>query len=313
MSELREDLLTGARVIVAPGRSVRPDTFRTDGPTLPSSVPACPFCDGNEHETPPEVERRGSGDPQTPGWRVRVVPNKYPLVGVGGVGDHQLPGAHEVVVLSPAHDRSFADLDDAAVVEVFEVLRDRIATHLADGHTHAHAFINHGKPAGASIEHPHAQVIALDFVPPFVDAMLDRFAAAQRDLLRDALDEARAEDLTITDSNAVSWCPPASEMPYAARCALPFGRQRFDIAADGELQAVALTVRDYLARLRTVLGDVPYNVTINTAPAADDRPYHWWIDILPRLTVAAGFEHATGLAVCTIAPEAAAAAIREAR
>jgi UDPglucose--hexose-1-phosphate uridylyltransferase len=306
MSELREDLLTGARVIVAPGRSVRPDTFRTDGPQLPSSVPACPFCEGNEHETPPEVARRGSGDPQTAGWRVRVVPNKYPLVGEG-VG-----GAHEVVVLSPPHDRSFADLDDAAAVEVFEVLRDRIGAHLADGHTHAHAFINHGKPAGASIEHPHAQVIALDFVPPFVDAMLDRFAAAHRDLVHDVLDEARVENLMIADGDAACWCPPASEMPYAARCASPLGRRRFDIAADGELRAVALTLRDYLARLRTVLGDVPYNVTINTAPAADDRPYHWWLDILPRLTVPAGFEHATGLAVCTIAPEAAAAAIREA-
>ncbi len=305
MSELREDLLTGARVIVAPGRSVRPDTFRTDVPRLPSSVPACPFCDGNEHETPPEVDRRGAGDPDTPGWRVRVVPNKYPLVGEG------LRGAHEVVVLSPAHDRSFADLDDAAVVEVFEVLRDRIGRHLADGHTHTHAFINHGKPAGASIEHPHAQVIALDFLPPFVDAMLDRFAAAHRDLVHDALDEARAENLMIVDGDAACWCPPASEMPYAARCALPFGRQRFDIATDGELRAVALALRDYLSQLRTVLGDVPYNVTINTAPAADDRPYHWWLDILPRLTVPAGFEHATGLAVCTVAPEAAAAAIRE--
>jgi UDPglucose--hexose-1-phosphate uridylyltransferase len=138
---------------------------------------------------------------------VRVVPNKYPLVGVG------LGGAHEVVVLSPAHDRSFADLDDAAAAEVFEVLRDRIGRHLADGHTHAHAFINHGKAAGASIEHPHAQVIALDFVPPFVDGMLDRFAAAHRDLVHDALDEARAQNLTIADDDAACWCPPARSCP----------------------------------------------------------------------------------------------------
>jgi UDPglucose--hexose-1-phosphate uridylyltransferase len=304
MSELREDLLTGARVIVAPGRSVRPDTFRTRASQLPSTSASCPFCAGNEHETPPEVARRGAGEPETPGWRVRVVPNKYPLVGEG------VRGAHEVVVLSPAHDRSFADLDDAAAVEIFDVLRDRIGSHLAEGHTHAHAFINHGKPAGASIEHPHAQVIALDFVPPFVDAMLDRFAGAHRDLVHGALDEARAADLLIADGDAVCWCPPAPEVPYMARCALPFGRQRFDIAADGEVRAIALAVRDYLTRLRLVLGDVPYNVIINTAPAADDRPYHWWIDIIPRLTVTAGFEHATGLTVCTVAPEAAAAAIR---
>ncbi|MET1003550.1 MAG: galactose-1-phosphate uridylyltransferase, partial [Acidimicrobiia bacterium] len=109
MPELRDDSLTGARVIVAPGRSARPDAFRVQAPASPAAVASCPFCAGNEHETPPEVARTGSGQPETPGWRVRVVPNKYPIVGEG------LAGAHEVVIFSPAHNRSFADLDpDAA-------------------------------------------------------------------------------------------------------------------------------------------------------------------------------------------------------
>jgi UDPglucose--hexose-1-phosphate uridylyltransferase len=305
MSELRDDLLTGARVIVAPGRSVRPDTFRTAAPALPATVPACPFCDGNESETPPEVARTGPGDPDTRGWRVRVVPNKYPIVGAG------LGGAHEVVVLSPAHNCSVADLDDGDIVEMFGVLRDRMARHLADGHTHVHTFINHGKAAGASIEHPHAQVIALDFVPPFVDMVLDRFASAQRDLVQDAIEEARSGTLVVTDGEVVSWCPPASITAYALRCAMPFGRQRFDIAADREVRAIAFAIRDVLQRLRSVFGDVPYNVVVNTAPAADERPYHWWIDILPRLAVTAGFEQATGLSVCTVDPASAAAALRE--
>jgi UDPglucose--hexose-1-phosphate uridylyltransferase len=304
-SELREDLVTGALVVVAPGRSTRPDTFRTAAPALPATVPACPFCGGNECETPPEVARTGPGAPDTPAWRVRVVPNKYPIVGDG------VPGAHEVVVLSPAHDRSFADLDDDAVAEVFLVLRERLAFHLAHGHRHAHAFINHGKPAGASIEHPHAQVIALDFVPPFVDRVLDRFAAAQRDLVHDAIDEARSAGCLVGDGDVVTWCPPASNTSYALRCALPYGRQRFDTAADGEVRATAIAVRDVLVRLRDVLGDVPYNVLIDTAPADDSRPFHWWIDITPRLNVTAGFEQATGLNVCTIAPDAAAAELRD--
>ena len=95
------------------------------------------------------------------------------------------------------------------------------------------------------------------------------------------------------------------------RCALPFGRRRFDNASDGEVRAVALAVRDLLTRLRDVLGDVPYNVVINTPPPDDTRPFHWWIDVTPRLTVTAGFEAATGLNVCTVAPDAAAAALLE--
>jgi UDPglucose--hexose-1-phosphate uridylyltransferase len=307
VSELRDDIVTGARVIVAPGRSVRPDTFRAPAAPLPATVPACPFCDGNEHETPPEVARRGEGAPDAPGWRVRVVPNKYPIVGDG------LGGAHEVVVLSTAHDRSLADLDDDATVEVFAMLRDRIAKHLADGHAHAHAFLNHGKPAGASIEHPHAQVIALDFVPPFVDHVLDRFASSQRDLVQDAIEEARAGSYVVDEGEAVVWCPPASAIAYAMRCALPFGRRRFDVAADGEVRATARATVAALRRLRDVLGDVPYNLVINTAPGEDDRPFHWWIDVLPRLAVTAGFEEATGLTVCTVAPEAAVTALRGGR
>jgi UDPglucose--hexose-1-phosphate uridylyltransferase len=305
VSELREDVITGARVIVAPGRSTRPDTFRTAAAALPPSVPACPFCEGNEHDTPPEVARCGPGEADTPGWRVRVVPNKYPIVGEG------VAGVHEVVVLSPAHDRSFADLDVDAAIEVLVVVRERIARHLMAGYRHAHAFVNHGKPAGASIEHPHAQVIALDFVPPFVDRVLDRFAAAQRDLVHDAIDEARAGNCIVDDGDVVTWCPPASTVPYAMRCAMPFGRQRFDSASDGEVRAVAVAVRGLLTRLRDVVGDAPYNVVINTPPPDDARPFHWWIDVTPRLTVTAGFEDATGLHVCTVAPEAAAAALLE--
>ena len=194
----------------------------------------------------------------------------------------------------PPTTDSVADLDEDAVVEVFGVMRDRVAKQLADGHVHAHTFVNHGRPAGASIEHPHAQVVALDFIPPFTNHMLERFERTQRDLVRDAIDEARNGPYVIVDDEIVTWSPPASTASYTVRCALPFGRQRFDLAADREIRAVALGVKDVLRRLRAVLGDVPYNVVVHTAPGADERPFHWWIDIVPRLSVTAGFEHATG-------------------
>src|SRR3954462_7296221 len=125
MPELREDMLTGALVIVAPERASRPDTHNdNDAPPAPRE---CPFCEGDEDQTPPEVFRTGSGAPNTPGWRVRVVPNLYPVVGDG------VPGAPEVAVFSPNHDRSFARLDDDQAAEVFTVLRDRCAVHLSSG------------------------------------------------------------------------------------------------------------------------------------------------------------------------------------
>jgi UDPglucose--hexose-1-phosphate uridylyltransferase len=324
VSELREDLVTGARVIVAPDRAVRPDTFRTPGPVLPAAVDTCPFCDGHEGDTPPEVARTGPGSPDTPGWRVRVVPNKYPIVSDGAnvaepaggarktdaTRGRGVAGAHEVVVLSGAHDKSFADLDDDQVTDVFVMVRDRIRHHLDAGFRHAHAFINHGKPAGASIEHPHAQVLALDFVPPFVDDVLERFATMQRDLVDDARDEARDAGSMVDETEVACWCPPASTSAYLVRCAHPDGQPRFDRAGDRETRAMALAVRDQLRNLRDVLGDAPYNVVVNTAPRDDARPYHWWIDITPRLSVTAGFEQATGLSVCTVAPDAAARFLR---
>src|SRR5215813_902811 len=113
MQELLVDELTGDRVIIAPARSLRPDTFRVDAAPKPAAVTSCPFCEGNESETPPEVARVGPGAPDTPGWTVRVVPNKYPIVGDG------VAGAHEVVVLSPAHNSDLGLLNPAAAADVF--------------------------------------------------------------------------------------------------------------------------------------------------------------------------------------------------
>jgi len=132
-----------------------------------------------------------------------------------------IPGVHEVLVLSPAHDRQLDALSPEGATAAVRALRDRAAHHLDAGFVHAQTLINHGRASGASIEHPHAQIVALAFTPPFVDATLNRFASAGRDLVADAIEVARRGPCLVRDAAAVSWCPPASVSPFNIRLAVP--------------------------------------------------------------------------------------------
>jgi len=298
MQQLLTDELTGDRVILAPARALRPDTFRVDAASLPATVASCPFCGGNERDTPPEVARLGTGAPDTAGWTLRVVPNKYPIVGDG------VAGAHEVVIFSPAHDADLGALPEPGAADALSTLRDRARFHLDHGFRYAQAFVNQGKAAGASIEHPHAQLVALDLVPPRAQARLDRFTpTAFRD----------DQEHRVADGAVVVWCPPASPTPFTMRLAPADGGPRFDEADDDSTGAVGTALRDAIARIRSVLGDVAYNVMIASAPRGHIEPFRWWVDVVPRITVAAGFEIATGLSVNIVAPADAAAALRAAR
>jgi UDPglucose--hexose-1-phosphate uridylyltransferase len=295
MQQLLVDELTGDRVILAPARALRPDTFRVHAEPLPASVATCPFCGGNEHDTPPEVARLGPGEPDSPGWTLRVVPNKFPIVGDG------VPGAHEVVIFSPAHDKDLGALSQSAAADVLVALRDRARYHLAHGFRYVQAFVNQGKPAGASIEHPHAQLIALEDVPPRAQLRLDRFTPAAF---------AADQEHIVVAGEVVTWCPPASATPFTVRLALADGGPRFDEATDDATRAVGAALRDTIASAGRVLGDVAYNVMIETAPRDHSGPFRWWVDVVPRISVSAGFELATGLSVNIVAPAAAAEALR---
>jgi len=271
----------------------------------------CPFCAGNEAMTPPEVARTGGGEPDAPGWRVRVVPNLYPIVGAGAHVNGSATGAHEVVILSPDHRADFGALDDDTAVEVLLVMRDRVGHHLDAGRAFAFAFVNHGRAAGASIAHPHAQVVALDVVPPRVVEMAERFAV--QDLVPGELAAARAADLVVIDGPAPAWCPPASPSAYGMRCAHRSTRARFDEATDAEIRVVALGVRDALARVDTLLGSPAYNVVVHTgAPGVHAGEMHWHAELVPRLGHHAGFEFGTGMLVNVVPPEQAATLLRAA-
>jgi UDPglucose--hexose-1-phosphate uridylyltransferase len=257
------------------------------------------------------VYRTGDGAPDTPGWRVRVVPNLYPIVGGADAGPGAT-GAHEVVVLSPAHDHSFAQLDDVQATEVLTVLRDRSRFHLDAGRTFVQVVINHGRAAGASIDHPHAQIVALDVMPPAVTEAIERFEAAGRDLVVADLDDA-GDALRVVDGPVAAWCPHAASTPYELRIARRHGGARFADSDDGQIAAVARTVRSALGRLATTLGDVPYNLVVHTAPpGVPPSAFHWYVEVQTRLTTTAGFEQGTGILVNTTPPELGASRLREA-
>jgi UDPglucose--hexose-1-phosphate uridylyltransferase len=307
--ELRRDQLTGEVVLLAPGRAARPHTVRG---AVPGSNEArrCPFCPGHEADTPPEVARVGAGPPDGPGWRVRAFPNLYPIVG-GTEGRSGATGDHEVVVLSPDHLRDLGGLDDDQTIDVFGVLRDRSRAHAQAGHAYVQIAVNRGREAGASIEHPHAQVLALDFVPPAVEAAVSRFQAVGTDLVAD--DQVRAEadgGLVLRRGEAGAWCGPSSAAPYEVRVAARGGGARYAAAPDAALIDTALAVRDCVRRLNHLLDAPPYNVVVHDGPRGGDERYHWWVTVLPRLSVPAGFELGTGVLVETVDPRDAAEQLR---
>jgi UDPglucose--hexose-1-phosphate uridylyltransferase len=331
--ELRIDPLTGLRVVLAPKRSERPFSFQ------PSEVHAkareqCPLCEGREDRTPPETWalRPGGGPPDTPGWLVRAVPNLYPLLEPGseetpepddpleaGRGDPQLfsaapaTGAHEVIAHTPEHLSSVGDMSAEQTALAIGGWQER-ARALSD-FAYVHIMVNEGQAAGASLEHTHAQIYGLGFVPTVVARERERFSAHNTRtmggcLLCDILQEEvrRRERVVAIDDEAVLIAPYASRMPYELQL-IPRNHER-DIAEATATGAALL--HEGLGRLRKVLGATPpLNLWVRTAPRGADN-FHWHIDVVPRLTQLAGFELGTGVNVNIVAPEKAAAELRDA-
>jgi UDPglucose--hexose-1-phosphate uridylyltransferase len=323
-NQLRVDPLTGLKVIIAAARADRPGGHFDLEPETPIDPAKDPFLPGHEDRTPPELHavRPNGGGPDGPGWTVRVVPNLYPAIAPGGeepepeaVPDlftaQPATGAHEVIVNAPDAVCSMADLAPEQVLAAMEVWRERMRAH-ADAAC-VHVLVNEGRDGGASLPHTHAQLYALDFVPAAVARERERFGAhAVRtmggNLLADLVQEEvrRRERVVAVDDEAVLLAPYASQLPFQLMIAPRRPRARFE--DDGPLGAGL--VHDALARLRQRLGAVPpLNLWVRTAPRGADH-FCWRIDILPRLTHLAGLELGTGVHLCVVAPEQAAAELR---
>jgi UDPglucose--hexose-1-phosphate uridylyltransferase len=327
MPEVRVDPLSGLKSIVTPERATRPGGGLSAEPCPPIDPATDPFLEGHEAQTPPEVYavRPNGSEPDTPGWQVRVVPNLYPALDPESTAPPPFAkkdlftatparGRHEVVINAPDPVPSLADLDVEQVKAAVGVWRERVRAH-ADAAAYVHVIVNERREAGASLPHTHAQIYALDFVPAAVARERERFGAyAQRtmggNLLQDLVqEEVKLDERVVAiDDEAVLMVPYGARFPYQLMLAPRRPRARFD--DDGPTGAALL--HDGLCRLARRLGaSPPLNLWIRTAPRGTDV-FCWRIDIVPRLTHMAGLELGTGVHLNIVAPERAAADLREA-
>jgi UDPglucose--hexose-1-phosphate uridylyltransferase len=325
MPQIRIDPLTGQRTVVAGGRAGRPGGGLDPALARQEYDSVDPFAAGQEAHTPAELYavRPDGGDPNSAGWRVRVIPNLYPAL----VSDPETPppsanpdlfwagpagGAHEVIVNAPEPVASLADLAPEQVTLAVDVWRERMRAH--PDAACLHLIVNEGHEAGASVAHTHAQLYALDFVPAAIARERERFGAyATRtmggNLLGDLLQQEvrRRERIVAIDAEAVLMAAWGAAFPYQLMIVPRTPRMRFE--DDGPTGAALL--RDALRRLRSRLGpDLALNLWVRTAPRGTEH-FCWRIDIVPRVVKLAGFELGTGVGVTVMAPERAAAELRD--
>ncbi|MDZ7289418.1 MAG: galactose-1-phosphate uridylyltransferase [candidate division KSB1 bacterium] len=339
MPELRYDPVQKRWVIIATERSLRPSDF--NNPCSHPQTAFCPFCPGNEDKTPPEIFalREPGTQPNQPGWRVRVVPNKYPALRIEGELDRRGHGvydtingigAHEVIIETPDHNTQLANLPLSQFVEVLKAYRARLIDLMKDGRfRYILIFRNYGADAGTSLLHPHTQIIATPITPRTVamelESAREHYAGKERCLYCDIIQQELEEKTRIiSEDDFIVWAPYASRFPYEITIAPRKHQHDYATLPDDELAALARTMKSLLQRLQVTLNDPPYNFLFHTSPNTETVPrrpthwltlpydFHWHIEVIPRLTRIAGFEWGSGFYINPQPPETAAGHLREA-
>ena len=329
MSELRRDPITGRWNIFNTDEPLGPDGFDVERHELGGGT--CPFCPGNERMTPPELHviRPAGGPPNGPGWSLRVVSNKFPALriegelGRRGLGLFDLSnglGAHEVIIETPDHRKHMADLSIEELDQVFAAFKLRSLDLRGDKRLkYSLIFKNYGKAAGASLEHPHCQLIALPIVPKRV---LEELKGAERyfefrdrcgycDMLHQELEE--DERLICENKSFLAFCPFVSNFPFEISILPKQHSSDFALTTPEVMQDLTRVLKEVLGRMRATLSDPPYNFIILTSPVESRarEEYHWRLEITPKLTKVAGFEWGTGFYINPTPPELAAKMLRE--
>ncbi len=340
MPELRKDPILGRWVIISTERSKRPSAFKSIGEEKERSD-SCPFCEGKEGMTPPEIYslRKEGTKPDTPGWRVRVVPNKFPalakeegLVKRGfGMFDMMTGfGAHEVIIETTGHKKTIKDQSIDEITDVIKVFQHRVEDLNNDARIrYILLFKNQGLQAGASIAHPHSQLIATPVTPKRVKEELlgaeDYFKVKERCIYCDIIKEEVASGKRVVCENDafISFCPYASRFPFEIWL-LPkeHGIDFFSESVKANVRLLAEQLKATMQKLALALDNPQYNYLIHAAPnrfprrgywRTIDEDFHWHIEIMPKLTRIAGFEWGTGFYINPTSPEEAAGHLRDAK
>ena len=332
MPELRKDPVTGRWVIISTERRKRPSDFHIErASTLGASE--CPFCAGREDLTPREVlaYRHNGGGANSPGWELRVVPNKFPALMVEGGLEREAEGmfdrmngvgAHEVIIETPDHAKTLASMSEVEIERVLWAYRERILDLKKDiRFRYILIFKNHGAAAGATLEHTHSQLIALPIVPDFVREEIDgarqHFAAKERcvfcDIIRQEI--AAGRRVILESADMVALAPYAPRFPFETWLLPRRHGARFEEAPRQEYEGLARLLKAVLTRMDRALESPAYNLIIHSSPFSEETGeyYHWHVELIPKLTKVAGFEWGTGFYINPTAPEEAARVLRDVR
>ncbi len=279
MAKFVPDIKTQRWIVIAPARSDRPAEYK-------EKIVGCPFCEGNEGLTPAELYRMGGeGQWNKPGWQVRVVPNLFPIT-----------DTHEVIIHSPDHNKDIEDFDLSQVVRILTVYRTRFQTHMDNGQVII--FSNHGEHAGASLVHPHTQLVVIP-----------------KQINLDALVKEPIMNVIEDNTFYVTYCPDFSQWPYEVWIAPKRENTMFSDTTDEEVQDLAAILQRAIKKLSLRYRKIEEQKRHNINPFAYNYYIHhgknWFIRIIPRLVHRAGFELGTGLSVNVVDPTEAARELKE--
>ncbi|RKZ31122.1 galactose-1-phosphate uridylyltransferase, partial [bacterium] len=336
MSELRHDPVQKRWVIIAVERGRRPSEFKK--PPLESRhIKTCPFCYGNEDKTPPEIFaiRAKDSKPNSPDWKLRIIPNKFPALKVEGelnrrgLGLYDLMdgiGAHEVIIETPDHGAHIGEMEVEDIFYISKAYRDRIIDLHKDSRLrYVLIFKNYGDSAGASLSHPHSQLIATPITPRTVATELDsareHYLLKERCLFCDIIHQEKAlgDRIVLETEKFFAFCPFASRFPFEIWLLPKVHCHDFALIDENDLKEFSYALKKVLYKLRIALENPAYNYVLHNSPNYHvERPgrpnywstlpydWHWHIEIIPRMTKIAGFEWGTGFYINPTPPELAA-------
>ena len=333
MSEVRKDPIYDRWVIISSERGKRPGALRRK-----SEPETCPFCPGNESATPPEIvaDREPGTNPNENGWRVRVFPNRFPALMVEGDLERKTTvlfdrmrgvGAHEVIVETPEHDKALEELDEDQIQRVIRIYRDRIEDLYRDVRLkYVSIFKNWGEEAGATLVHSHSQLIATPIIPKNLkeqlNASLRYFKSHGRCIFCDIINQEikSGERIVYENQHFLARTAFAPAFPFEMNILPKKHNCNFISISEEEIASFASILKTILKKLKRVADNPPYNYAIHTAPNLTfregfwqtiNKDFHWSLELLPRLTRAAGFEWGTGFYINPVSPEEAAQYLRE--